>query len=47
MKKLALAMACVSAVGVAQSHDKVGFSQYPATPPPHKLDAGYRCTAEG
>ena len=42
MKKLALAMACLFAVGVAQADDKGGFSQDAAPPPPHKLDDGYR-----
>ena len=35
MKKLALAMACLFAVGVAQADDKGGFSQDAAPPPPH------------
>lgn len=32
MKKLALAMACLFAVGVAQADDKGGFSQDAAPP---------------
>lgn len=46
MKKLALAMACLFAVGVAQADDKGGFSQ-DAAPPPHKLDDGYRGVEDG
>ncbi|STW88724.1 periplasmic protein [Klebsiella pneumoniae] len=47
MKKLALAMACLFAVGVAQADDKGGFSQDAAPPPPHKLDDGYRGVEDG
>ena len=47
MKKLALAMACVLAVGIAQADDKGGFSQDAAPPPPHKLDDGYRGVEDG
>ncbi|EIY5008034.1 MULTISPECIES: YdeI family stress tolerance OB fold protein [Klebsiella] len=47
MKKLALAMACVLAVGIAQAEDKGGFSQDAAPPPPHKLDDGYRGVEDG
>ena len=47
MKKLALAMACLFAIGVAQADDKGGFSQDAAPPPPHKLDDGYRGVEDG